>query len=234
MKVEIPKELTEIIRVGVKANREVSGSVALGGSVCAIFAHHRASSDIDFVLSDLRQRFQEIREHLFELPEWKEKRVSIPLTILGTLDGVRIGYRQLRRTIPLEIQIIETPFGKLVVPTVAELLRTKAFLCYNRNYTRDFVDFAELSCLFEIEKAVLILSDLDQKFSWEKQPEIIVEVIKKLLSPNPFDLNDKTHGFNQLRFLEPKLKNWDEVAARCREIGELLTIKIFGEIADET
>jgi Nucleotidyl transferase AbiEii toxin, Type IV TA system len=234
MKIEVPKELAEMIRAGVEANREVPGSVALGGTICSLFAHHRASSDIDFVLSDLSKRFDEIREHLTNLPEWKERRVSIPLTILGTLNGVRVGYRQLRRTVAIDTQVIETPLGDLVVPTLDELLRTKAFLCYNRNYTRDFVDFAELSCLFETKEVVLILRDLDERFSWDKQPGILIEVIKKLLLPEPHDLNDKIHGFMQLRFLDPKLKTWDETAARCQEIGKLLSIKVIGENANET
>ena len=234
MKIEVPEQLAEVIKAGVRANQAVAGSIALGGTICSLFAHHRLSSDIDFVLSDLSQRFDEIRVQLFGLPEWKERWVSIPLTILGTLDGVRVGYRQLRRIIPLQTQVIQTPFGALVVPTTEELLRTKAFLCYNRNYTRDFVDFAELSCLFETENVVLILSDLDSKFSWEKQPSIIIEVIKQLLLSEPHDLNDERHGYKQLRFLDPKLKSWEEVAARCQTIGKLLSIKVIGEIAGET
>ncbi|NOT49394.1 MAG: nucleotidyl transferase AbiEii/AbiGii toxin family protein [Acidobacteria bacterium] len=234
MKIEVPDQLLDVIKAGVKANSEVPGSIALGGTICSLFAHHRLSSDIDFVLSDLSQRFDEVREHLFEIPEWKERRVSIPLTILGTLDGVRVGYRQLRRNTPLQTQVIETPLGELVVLTLDELIRTKAFLCYNRNYTRDFVDFAELSCLFEVEAVVEILSDLDKKFIWEKQPSILIEVIKKLLLPEPHDLNDTVHGFKQLRFLEPKLTSWDEIAARCREIGRLLSIKMVAEMVDET
>lgn len=79
---------------------------------------------------------------------------------------------------PLETQIIETPSGELVVPTLPELIRTKAFLIYNRNYTRDYFDFAEMSCGFEVEEIVDILRSIDEKFGWEKQPSIIVEVIK--------------------------------------------------------
>lgn len=232
MIIDVPEELAEVIKAGVKANREVEGSIALGGTICSLFAHHRASSDIDFVLSDLSQRFDDIREHLFELPEWKEAMVRFPVLILGSFNGIEIGYRQLRRAAPMETQIIETPDGSLIVPTIPELLRTKAFLCYNRNYTRDFVDFAELACLMETDKVVDILSDLDEKFRWEKQPTIVVEVIKKLLLPNPHDLEHEKHGFKHLRFLHPKLKTWTEVAAKCQEIGKGLSTKIL--IADET
>lgn len=149
--VMIPPELVEVIRVGVRANREVPGSVALGGAVCALFAQHRASLDIDFVLTDLKDRFQEVREHLFELPGWQEARFRVPVLILGSLDGIEVGYRQLRRTVPLETQEVETLEGMLIIPRLEELLRVKAFLAYERNYTRDFVDFAELSCLLEPE-----------------------------------------------------------------------------------
>ena len=229
MKIEIPEKLNKVVKAGVKAQKAVPGSIALGGSVCAIFVNHRASADIDFVLADLSQRFQEVREYLFELPEWKEARVSVPVLILGSMDGIEIGYRQLRRSVPLETQEIETPEGKLVVPTVPELIRTKAFLVYDRNYTRDYFDLAELSCLLETDEVVDILSDLDERFQWEKQPTIVVEVIKKLISPNPHDLYDGKHGFEQLQFIAPRLKTWEEVAARCREIGEGLSVRVLAK-----
>lgn len=229
MKIEIPEKLTNVVKAGVKAQKAVPGSVALGGSVCAIFVNHRASADIDFVLADLSERFQEVREHLFELPDWKEARVSVPVLILGSMGNVEVGYRQLRRKVPLETQEIETPEGVLVVPTIPELIRTKAFLVYDRNYTRDYFDLAELSCLLETDEVVDILSDLDERFQWEKQPTIVVEVIKKLISPNPHDLYDGKHGFEQLQFIEPRLKTWEDVAARCREIGEGLSVRVLAK-----
>lgn len=234
MKIEVPKELAEVIKAGIKANREVPGSVAVGGSVCSLFTHHRESTDIDFVITDLSRRFESVREHLLELPEWKESRVHVPVLILGSLQGIEIGFRQLRRSIPLETQIIETPDGKLVVPTIEELLRIKAFLTYNRNATRDFVDFAELSVLFEIHEVGEILIDLDERFSWEKQPSIIVEVAKKLLLPSPFDLDDSKSGFAQLRFIDPRLKTWKEVAVQCKAVGENLTLRLFAEKPNDT
>ncbi len=229
--IEIPRELIEVIKVGVRAHHEVHGSVAVGGAICALFSHHRKSTDIDFVLSDLNIRFQEIRGHLFELPGWQEARVRVPVLILGSLDGIEVGYRQLRRTAPLETQEIQTPEGALVIPTLEELLRIKAFLAYERDYTRDFVDFAELSCLLEIDEVVTALSSLDEKYAWERQPTIIVEVIKALLQPDPHDRD--THGFETLRFLAPKLKTWNEVAEKCRAIGRHLSLRILGETDDE-
>jgi hypothetical protein len=226
-RVRIPGELVDVVRAGVRANREVPGSVALGGAICALFCNHRASRDIDFVLADLNRRFQEIREHLLELPGWQETRVRVPVLILGSLDGIEVGYRQLRRTAPLETREIQVPEGRLVVPTLDELLRVKAFLAYDRDCTRDFVDFAELSGLLDPEKVVDALRVIDEKFRWEKQPSVIVEVIKALLHPDPHDR--EMDGFETLRLLEPKLRTWEEVAEKCRDIGRRLSIRILGE-----
>jgi hypothetical protein len=230
--VMIPPELVEVIRVGVRANHEVPGSVALGGAVCALFAQHRASIDIDFVLTDLKDRFQEVREHLFALPGWQEALFRVPVLILGSLDGIEVGYRQLRCSMPLETQEVETPDGTLLIPTLEELLRIKAFLAYERNYTRDFVDFAELSCLLELPQVVEALRPLDEKFQWEKQPSMILEITKTLLRPDPHDR--EIYGFETLRLLHPKLKTWDEVAAQCHEIGKRLSIRILGGSPDAT
>ncbi len=230
--ITIPSELAEVVRVGVRAGRQVPGSVALGGSVCALYAHHRESIDIDFVLVDLNKRFQEVREHLFEVPGWKEARIKVPVLILGSLDGVEVGYRQLRRSAPLETQEVETPEGALIIPTLAEMLRVKAFLVYERDATRDFVDFAELSCLLEPDEVMDALSVLDEKFGWQKQPSIILEVTKALLQPEPHDSG--TDGFETLRFLEPKLKTWEEVAAQCRNIGRGLAVRTLGGSSDAT
>jgi hypothetical protein len=224
-KIEVPIELIDVIKVGVKANSEISGSVALGGSIVALYCNHRTSTDIDFVLTDLKVRFQEIREHLFDVPDWKEARIKRPVLILGSLSGVEVVYRQLRRSVPLDTQEIQLPQGKLIIPTLLELIRIKAFLLYDRNYTRDFFDFAELSCLVGAENAVDSLLLLDEKFGWEKQPSIILEVIKSLINPNPHDLEDSKHGFNQLKFINPKLKTWKQVAEKCNEIGKHLSFK---------
>lgn len=229
MKIEVPEQLVEVVKAGVEANREIPGSVAVGGSICSLFMHHPDSADIDFVLTDLSQRFESVRDHLFELPQWKEARIRRPVLILGSLHGVEVGFRQLRRSVPLEIQTIETPSGKLIVPTVEELLRIKAFLTYDRNTTRDFVDFAELSTLFEIHECGRILIDLDERFGWEKQPSIIVQVAKKLLMPLPYDFDDPKSGFAELRFIEPRLKTWNHIAERCHEIGENLTLRLFAK-----
>jgi hypothetical protein len=224
--VRVPRDLLPIVRAGVRASQAIPGSVALGGTVCALFAGHRVSRDIDFVLGDLRDRFEEVRERLFALAGWQEARVRVPVRILGALDGTEIGYRQLRRSTPLETLRLETEAGSLVVPTLPELLRVKSFLAYERNYTRDFVDFAELSCLLDVDDVVGALLALDDRFGSAQQPSILLEVMRTLLAADPHDR--QTHGFATLRLLEPKLQTWDDVVRRCQEIGRRLAIRVLG------
>ncbi len=226
-KIKIPNALKEVIDVAIQANREVDGSVALGGSICALYCGHRASTDVDFVLNDLRERFKDIRDHLFEVEGWKEARIKPPVLILGALNDIEVGYRQLRRSIPLETLEIELPNGTLFIPTLNEFLRVKAFLLYDRNYTRDFVDFAELTCLLKTKEVVTALLSLDEKFAWQKQPSVILEVAKNLVNPKPHD--SSTHGFETLRLLTPKLHTWDEVSNKCQEIGKALSLKLLTE-----
>src|SRR5438477_13114846 len=117
--VSVPKELVEVVRAGVKANREVTGSIALGGTVCSLYAGHRLSIDVDFVVPDLERRFDQVREHLREdVAGWKEARVRPPVLILGAMDQIRVGYRQLRRKGPLEATQMKTEIGTMTVPTL--------------------------------------------------------------------------------------------------------------------
>lgn len=220
----VPPGLEGVVRAGVRAGREVPGAVALGGTICAMYANHRLSFDIDFVVSDLRERYEQVREHMLEVPGWSEADAKPPVLLLGSLDGVDVGFRQLRRNTPIETTTMATASGPLTIPTLEELIRTKAFLLYQRHYTRDFVDFAALSLLVPDPVVVESLAGLDQKFAWEKQPSVALGVLKALMRAEPADLG--THGFETFRWIAPRQNSWPEVQARCREIGRQLSIQI--------
>lgn len=222
----IPGSLAAVVRAGVKANREVPGAVALGGTVCAMYAQHRLSLDIDFVVVDLRERFQQVREHLIEVPGWTEAGARPPVLLLGSIDGIQVGFRQLRRQTPMATVVVSTPDGPLTVPTLEEMLRTKAYLLYSRNATRDFVDFAALSRLVPDVESVEALLPLDAVFAWDKQPSVLLGVIKALMRTEPSDLDAR--GFDTLRWLLPQHGSWDQVQERCRAIGDLLARRAVG------
>ena len=197
-------------------------------TVCALYAQHRLSIDIDFVLQNLRGQFEEVRDRLLDAPGWQEARIRPPYLILGSVDEIDVGFRQLRRQSPIDTQVVQTKAGPLTIPTAQEMLAIKAFLTYDRNYTRDFYDFAELASRLRQEAVVSGLVSLDEKMGWERQPTVLLEVIKALVLCEPRDL--ETHGFETLHFLAPRLKSWGEVKAVCQGIGQALAARaIKGE-----
>lgn len=220
----VPDALRAVVRAGVRANREVPGAVALGGTVCAMYAHHRLSMDIDFVVSDLRDRFDLVREHMLDVAGWSEANVHPPVLLLGSLDGVEVGFRQLRRGTPLQTTTIETPDGPLTIPTLPELLRTKAYLLYHRNAIRDYIDFASLARLLSEAVVVEHLADLDRLFAWEKQPSILLGVLKALLRAEPTDFDAR--AFESFRWITRPFDSWASVQAVCRGIGGRLAITL--------
>lgn len=117
----------------------------VGGTAVAIFTQHRVSRDADHVLPDLRMRFDEVLAQLEAVAGCRTARVKKPVLILGSLDGIETGVRQMIRDAPLETQEINVGQVRLVVPTEEELLRIKAVLILTRNATRDYLDFAALS-----------------------------------------------------------------------------------------
>jgi len=80
-------------------------AVVVGGTASALYARHRFSFDHDHVLPDLRERFDAVLEELEAVAGWETARVRRPVLILGSLDGVETGVRQLRRAHPLETAV---------------------------------------------------------------------------------------------------------------------------------
>jgi len=95
----------------------VPGAVLVGGTAAALHAGHRKSLDGDHVLEDLRPRFDEVLATLEAAAGWETSRIQRPVAILGKLDGVMTGIRQLRRTRALESEVV----AGLRVPTLAEM-----------------------------------------------------------------------------------------------------------------
>ena len=114
----------------------VPGAVLVGGTAAALHAGHRRSADGDHVLADLRGRFDEVLAALEAAAGWETERVLRPVLILGQMDGILTGIRQLRRMRPLEIEEVEG----LRVPTVPEMARIKAWLLATRHTVRDYLD----------------------------------------------------------------------------------------------
>ena len=91
--------------------RLVPGAVLVGGAAAILYADHRESSDHDHVLADLADRFEMVLEAVEKDEGWATNRVTPGKVILGNLDGIEAGVRQMIRKAPLEVDQVELPSG---------------------------------------------------------------------------------------------------------------------------
>jgi len=153
-------------------------------------------------------------------PEWRTARVSPPVMILGRIGDVEVGFRQLKRTLPVETQPFATPVGMLLVPTLDELLCMKAFLAYDRRVTRDFLDFAALSERLTEQEVLGCLLKLDRRYGEMQTASVALEVAKTLSAPEPCDLDESE--LPAYKGLAPKWHQWDVTRTICHRHGVLL------------
>jgi hypothetical protein len=136
-------QFVALLESAAHLQRLVPGAVLVGGAAAILYADHRESSDHDHVVADLADRFEMVLEAVEEDEGWATNRVTPGKVILGSLDGIETGVRQMIRKTPLEVTAVSMPSGgEVTVPTVGETLRIKAFLVVRRNQTRDYLDLA--------------------------------------------------------------------------------------------
>src|SRR6185295_16824761 len=189
----------------------------VGGTAVAVFAQHRLSRDADHVLTDLRNRFDEVLSELESVAGWRTARVKRPVLILGSLDGIETGVRQMIREQPLETQ--ESTIGdvRLVVPTEDELLRIKSVLILKRNATRDYLDFAALAERIGPARIIQALTSMDQLYPQTSGESALQQLQVQLANAMPFDL-EKT-DLTEYRNLHPKWHDWNRVKEICSNIA---------------
>lgn len=193
----------------------VPGTVLVGGTAAALHAGHRRSHDGDHVLADLRDRFDEVLSGLEAVAGWRTARVQRPVLVLGGLDGVPTGIRQLRRTAPLEVEEVEG----LRVPTLSEMARIKAWLLATRNTVRDYLDLVVLLERLGVEDAVAALASLDALYP-QPQASVTAEVVERLAAAAPADLAEVE--LSSYRGLVAPWNRWEHVVARGRHFAEVL------------
>ena len=96
--------LDDVLRAAARLQRIVPDAVLVGGTAAATYASHRVSFDDDHVVADLRERFDAVLADLEDSDGWITARVKRPVLILGSLDGVETGVRNLIRRTPLEVE----------------------------------------------------------------------------------------------------------------------------------
>lgn len=203
----------------------VPEAVLVGGTAAALHAEHRFSADGDHVLADLRARFDDVLAALEAAAGWETDRVRRPVLILGRLEGIATGIRQLRRTQPLQTEMV----AGLRIPTLAEMARVKAWLLVTRYTVRDYLDTVVLFERLGEGGVREALASLDDLYAQPSGASVLVELAERLAAAAPADRgsielatyrglkapwNDWTH-------LERRGQAWAEVVARLvLESGE--------------
>jgi hypothetical protein len=203
--------------------RIVPGSVLVGGTAAALHARHRVSLDADHVLPDLRDRFDQVLRDLEAAAGWRTNRVQSPVLILGQLNGMLTGIRQLRRVRPLETVVIEG----LRVPTLAEMLRIKLWLLATRNTVRDYLDSVVLMELAGPTGTPEAVKEFDAIYPQPTGTSPLSEAIERLASGLPSDL--AAVDLAQYRELQAPWNSWAYLMQRGRYWAAILAAGLLGD-----
>ena len=203
-----------VLSAAAHLQRILPGAVLTGGTAAAIFAGHRVSTDADHVLTDLRTRFDGVLADLESVAGWTTARVNRPVLILGSLDGIETGVRQLIRETPLETLELELAGTKIVLPTEAEMLRIKAVLILRRNATRDYLDFAALADHMGQPDVLRALTSFDELYPQSNGESALQQLQIQLATPLPFDL--EATNLAEYKLLAARWHDWRAVEDVCR------------------
>ncbi|MDY6989357.1 MAG: hypothetical protein SWQ30_15015 [Thermodesulfobacteriota bacterium] len=219
-------EWERVLSSAARLQRIIPEAVLVGGMASALYAEHRLSTDADHVLTDLRGHFDEILAQLESVAGWKTARVKRPVQILGSLDGIETGVRQLIRDEPLETTQVEFRGRKLTVPTLGEILRIKGVLILSRNATRDYLDFIALADHMGDDKVVDALRRFDLLYPQPNEESALQQLQIQLANPLPYDL-DKV-SLEEYKNLDVRWHDWRSVIAVCVRCATLIFDRIVG------
>lgn len=223
--------LERVLASAARLQQIVPDAVLVGGSAAAWYAGHRESFDHDHVVSDLAERYADVVEAVEASDGWvtSVRASSPPLTLLGSLDGVEAGLRQLRRTRPLEVEEIPLGDARLRVPTLMECLRIKAYLVVQRNQTRDYLDTVALADRLGSTESVDVLSGIDEYYADRSAgaDSVLTIVVQRLSDPTPRDVR-VTQELAAYKELVPRWQDWSEVVTASRALADGILEKVEG------
>jgi hypothetical protein len=227
--VVLEPDFADVVAAAAHFQELFDDAVLVGGTAAAQHAHHRVSFDADHVLPDLRDRFDTLLDALEATDGWATARVRRPVMILGRLDGVETGIRQLIRRRPLEIEEIEVDGRPLRIPTLEEMARVKGWLVLRRNAVRDHLDLVALAARLG-DRAAAVLATLDDYYADQLGADgrrVATQLAKQLAEPRPYDLDDV--DLSRYRKLVPEWRSWPTVAAACRALGAAMLAYVSEE-----
>lgn len=215
--------LRRVLLSAAELQRLVPDAVLVGGAAAALHAGHRESFDHDHVLVDLVERYAEVLDAVEVSEGWATsvRASKPPMTILGSLDGVEAGLRQMRRTRPLETCTVDVAPGMSVTaPTAEESLRIKAYLVVQRNQVRDYLDVVALADRLGLDEAVAILSEIDAYYVDRSgaSGSVLTALVLHLAEPQPRD-EAVTRELDRYKGLAPRWHSWATVVDACGELA---------------
>lgn len=215
--------LARVLESAAHLQEIVPDAVLVGGSAAAFYAEHRQSFDHDHVVTDLAVRYADVVEAVEATEGWATsvRASSPPLTLLGSLDGVEAGLRQLRRTRPLEIEVVDVGGHALRVPTLVECLRIKAYLVVQRNQVRDYLDVVALADRLGSAGAVEALSEIDAYYADRsgESDSVLTVLTQRLSQPDPRDVR-VTRQLSSYKGLVPRWQDWGAVVEACQALAD--------------
>jgi hypothetical protein len=215
-----------VLSSAARLQRILPDAVLVGGTASAIHAEHRFSRDADHVLTDLRQRFDQVLAQLESVAGWKTARVQRPVQILGSLDGIETGIRQLIRDEPLETAVHDYHGARITIPTEAEILRIKGVLTLKRNATRDYLDFVALADHMGDEGVARALQSFDRLYPQDNGESPLQQLQVQLANALPYDLEETE--LSEYKNLAPRWHDWQTVKAACSHLATV----IFDRVCD--
>jgi len=212
---ELP-EWDSILSAASHLQRIFPDAVLVGGTAAAIHAQHRRSVDADHVLKNLADRFDSAVNDLESVAGWNTARIRRPVLVLGNLDGIETGVRQLIRKEPLETEVVDYRGFLINVPTLAEMIRIKGVLILKRNATRDYLDFAALVDRAGPKVTDIALLKFDELYRIEGMDSPVKQLVQQLANPVPYDLDEKL--LKHYKNLVPRWQDWSEVKRVCNDV----------------
>jgi len=215
-----------VLSSAARLQRILPDAVLVGGTASAIHAEHRFSRDADHVLTDLRHRFDQVLTQLESVAGWKTARVQRPVQILGSLDGIETGVRQLIRDEPLETAVVDFHGARITIPTEGEILRIKGVLILKRNATRDYLDFVALANHMGDESVALALKPLDRLYQQDNGQSPLQQLQVQLANALPYDLEETE--LSEYKNLDRRWHDWQTVKTACSHLATV----IFDRVCD--
>jgi len=218
MRADTNQNMEDVLRSAARLQTIVPGAVLVGGSAASIHAEHRLSEDHDHVLQDLSERFNTVFEALAADLGWE---AATAREGNGSLDGIEAGIRQLRREKPLETEeYVLDPDNKVVIPTLEEALRIKAYFIVNRNQVRDYLDVVALTDKAGAAHSAKVLLEIDDYYSDLNKytKSISSELVDRLSDPSPKDRRS-IDDLENYKGIAVAYQDWMQVVAKSKKLA---------------